>query len=424
MNAANPAPLAQASGAAPGAGVPRAAPMLLSVASWASLLAGFLTAFTISMVGEMPVGEFVLLATAGWVAASICAVRAWPCPLLAEPALKTLLAAQFVAFCSYVASDLIRHSSVRDMARGWSRMVLLAIDIVAVAYLFGRHPRNFVLLAMGLCLGEAAYALWFGAMFGDMWKFGVGVPLTFGAVLLASQAGPVAAVAAAVGLAVVHFSFDYRSEGGVCLLLAGLVMLQALPRRLRIWAAPLAIAAVAGGVLAIYGGVANLGQRATRSDVERTAMIQAAAEAFEQSPLLGHGSWFSNTNVYDNFLYIRRADASAAHVGGFADPNLDPGNMAIHSQILVTLAEGGLFGGAFFIVFGWQLLRTLGETVLGESWDKLSPLRILVLLDALWNLLFSPFSGAHRVSIAMACGVILLHRLKRRAARSAQPLSP
>jgi hypothetical protein len=80
----------------------------------------------------------------------------------------------------------------------------------------------------------------------------------------------------------------------------------------------------------------------------------------------------------------------------------------LHSQILVALAEGGLFGGAFFIVFGLGLAWSLAHTVLVRPWHRLAPMTILILLLAVWNLLFSPFSGAHRVHIATACGLILL----------------
>jgi hypothetical protein len=137
-------------------------------------------------------------------------------------------------------------------------------------------------------------------------------------------------------------------------------------------------------------------------------MITAAKEAFEKSPLIGHGSWFSNSDVYDNFMLIRHEAAKESRVGGFAKANKAPGDEALHSQILVALAEGGLFGGAFFFVFGAGLLWALAYAVLVRPWTRLAPMQVLILLLALWNLLFSPFSGAHRVYIAMACGLILL----------------
>jgi len=106
-------------------------------------------------------------------------------------------------------------------------------------------------------------------------------------------------------------------------------------------------AATVAGVAWIYGET-ETATRATRSDIERTAMVTAALEAFESSPLIGHGSWFSNSDVYENFMVLRHEAALREHVGGFASPNQTPDAMALHSQLLVALAEGGLFGGAFF----------------------------------------------------------------------------
>jgi hypothetical protein len=292
-------------------------------------------------------------------------------------------------------------------------MVFLAIDFVAVAHLFGRDRRNFIVLLAGLCLGDVVNAYLNGPMFGDYWKFGYGISLTYVGLVVGSCFGGWGALLAAVGMGLANFAMDFRSFGGLCLALAALVFLQMLPRTFRLWLAPLALAVAAAGVI-IVAQPGQEGQRATRSDVERQAMITAAAEAFEESPFIGHGSWFSNSHVYDNFLYIRHSLAAAAHVGGFADPNSDRGDMAIHSQILVALAEGGLFGGTFFFVFGGALLWALGDAVFAEPWSRLSAVRLLVYLGAFWNLLFSPFSGAHRVYLALACGLILLQCQERR----------
>lgn len=378
-----------------------------SASTWAALLAGFLTAFTVSLVGEMPLGELVLIAVAGWAALCLAVRRTWPGPLLQRRFLWTLLAAQLLALGAYMASDIYRHSSPHDMARGWGRMVFLSIDVVAVAYLFGCARRNLVFLVLGLNLGDVVNALIAGPMFGDMWKFGVGAPLTFVVFVLAPAAGPLVAALAAGAIGVVHFALDYRSYGALCLLAGAVSLLQITSPRFRLWLAPLAAAVALGAVAFVYGQLQS-GGRATRSDIERTAMVTAALEAFQASPLIGHGSWFSNTDVYDNFMQIRHDAAKRNRVGGFAHPHRRPDTMALHSQILVALAEGGLVGGAFFFVFGAGLIRTLARMLLSQPWHRFAPLHTLLLLSALWSLLFSPFSGAHRVTIAMACGLIAL----------------
>jgi hypothetical protein len=241
-----------------------------------------------------------------------------------------------------------------------------------------------------------------------MWKFGVGYPLTYLIFFIAPFAGAFATVLAAGAIGLVHFTLDFRSLGGLCLLVGMLTFLQIVPRQFRLWLTPLLMGAAFAAVFWIYGQTQGDNTRATRSDVERSAMATAALEAFEQSPLIGHGSWFSNTDVYDNFMVIRHTEAKQAHVGGFDDPNKEPGAVAVHSQILVALAEGGLFGGAFFFVYGAGLVWTLGSLVFVRHWHRLAPFCTLVLVSALWDLFCSPFSGAQRVSIAMVSGLILL----------------
>jgi hypothetical protein len=147
-------------------------------------------------------------------------------------------------------------------------------------------------------------------------------------------------------------------------------------------------------------------------------MVEAAAHAFEDSPLIGSGSWFSNTRVYDEFMMLRYTKAQEAHVGGFADPNHDPGDIALHSQFLVALAEGGLFGAAFFAVYAGGIARTLGKLIFVDPWGRLTPFYILFLLNATWDLFFSPFSGEHRLRIAATCGLILVMLHQERLSKS------
>jgi hypothetical protein len=374
------------------------------------LLAGFLTPFTVSVVGELPIGELVLIGTAAW--ALFCAVvnHALPGRLFHARYLRVLLVCQAVALLGYVIADWHWHSALRDIVRGWSRMIFLVIDIVAVTYLFGRSRHNFLWFLAGLLTGEVARTLIFGSLFGDTWKFGFGVPVTYGVLFLASFAGPWAVILAALGLGALHFTMDFRSVGGLCIGLASLTLLQQLPRGLRPWALPFGLAAALGLVAAIYTHAQAAGDdhRASRSDIDRGAMVQAALEAVYASPFIGHGSWFSRSHVYDDFMQIRDDAAKEAGVGGFSGPNEDPEDTALHSQILVALAEGGLLGGAFFIAFGVGIVRALGREALRERWQRVSPVRVLLLLFAGWNLLLSPFSGAHRVGIALAVGVMLL----------------
>jgi hypothetical protein len=393
----------------PSPGLPAPAPALgirWPVAATAAALTGFLSAFTISVVGEMPLGEVVLIAVAGW--AGLCAVirHGRPGHLFFRPLFWGLLVAQVIALGAYIASDFYRGSTPHDMARGWGRMVFLGIDLIAVAYLFSCSRRNLLIFVLGANVGACVSFLTGGAMFGDMWKFGIGAPVTFFLLMVVPWAGPWLASAAFMALAAAHMILDYRSYAALCAIASLIPLIQLCSPRARLWLAPLAVAMGLMGILVAYQQL-RPGTRATRSDVERTAMITAAAEAFRSSPLIGHGSWFSATNVYENFMVIRHEAAKQQRVGGFAHPNQTRDAMALHSQILVALAEGGLFGGAFFFVYGLGLLWALGYVLIVEEWNPLAPLHCFLLLTVLWNLFFTPFSGAQRIWISVACGLVL-----------------
>jgi hypothetical protein len=162
---------------------------------------------------------------------------------------------------------------------------------------------------------------------------------------------------------------------------------------------------------------------ATRSNVERSAMLQAAWEGFLNSPLVGNGSWFSKSDVWDNFLMLRanKEFASGQQLG--FDPS-DFEGVAIHSQILTALAEGGLLGGTFFLVYTALILSAFWFLLTDATWHWLMPIRLSILISSFWGIFMDPFSGTARFSIAMAVAlslVLLAERkiLVRRRDRSA-----
>jgi hypothetical protein len=373
----------------------------------AALVGGLLTAFTISIGGEMPVGELVLCVVFGWIVLCALVNGSLPAELPRTQLFRVLLACQVVAFAAYVVSDLYRHSTPHDIARGWARMVFLAIDIIGIAYLFGCSKMNLLLFMAGSLLGDSLHAVLFGALFGDMWKFGVGVPLTYLVLFLAALLSRPAFILAAFVMSAVHFVLDYRSFGGLCLLAATATLLTMFPRGRRAWMLAPAVVIVGLGLAGYFLGHHDPGQRSTRSDISRSSMMKAAAQGFESSPLIGQGSWFSRSEVFSNFMAIRAEVAKEEHIGGFPEAHDDPGSVAIHSQILVALAEGGIFGAAFFLAFGAAVVFAIYRLVFVQDSSQFTGLYLLILMSALFNWFLSPFSGAHRVYIAIACGLIL-----------------
>lgn len=386
---------------------PRGLSSLVLGSSVAAVAGGLLTAFTISVGGEMPVGELVLVAVFGWIGFCTLVTGSLPAEIPHTRLFRVLLFCQAVAFLAYVMSDLYRHSSPHDMARGWARMVFLVIDIVAIAYLFGCSKVNLLLFVGGEMLGNVVQAAAVGALYGDWWKFGYGVPVTYLVFFLAALVGRPALVAAAFLMSGVHFVLDYRSFGGLCLVVGTATLITMFPRRVRMWLIIPAAAIVIAGLGAYFVAHRDSARRSTRSDISRQSMLIAAYQGFRSSPLIGQGSWFSNSNVYPNFMAIRARMAKAMKIGGFPEAHDAPGAVAIHSQILVALAEGGVFGAAFFLAFGAAMVVTVFRLTFVMEGNQFTGIYLLIILTSLFNWFLSPFSGAHRVYIAVTCGLIL-----------------
>jgi hypothetical protein len=372
-----------------------------------SLLLGVLNQFTVRLVGLMPVDEILLTAVLAHAVLWVAVFHKLPAPLPAPRIFCVLLICQILALMSYVVADLWRGSFPEDMIRGWSRMFFLMINIAAFSLLFGASGRCFIAVQVGSVFSFIEPLL-HGPLFGDYWKFGFAFPLTLLVLLAAPRfLGRWAAVGACLALGVIHAVMDFRSLGGICLVVALFLAMRLFHPALR------KAALIAGALMTIcwlpWGiqrAFSDAGARATRSNVERSAMLQAAWEAFVKRPLIGNGSWFSNSDVMDQFLLIRTQNARLAGAGGFAEDDAE--GMAIHSQLLVALAEGGLFGATFFFAYGALLLWGMWFCILQAPWDWILPVRLFVLLISFWNLLMSPFSGIHRVEIAMACALLLL----------------
>src|SRR4051812_40902762 len=91
-----------------------------------AFLVGALMPFTINVVGQLPLAELILLGLAGLVILNLGFRQQLPAAFRSR-LLWLFLGCLAVVLCSYVAADVYRESASRDMARGWSRLIFLAI---------------------------------------------------------------------------------------------------------------------------------------------------------------------------------------------------------------------------------------------------------------------------------------------------------
>jgi hypothetical protein len=348
-------------------------------------------------------------------AVTFAMARVFPVSIPSPRSLILLLFCQLLALLSYILSDFWHQSLPFDMIRGWLRMIFLLLDTFVLALLFGAGIRPFVLLLVGLSFSSLLMFLE-EPLFGDYWKFCFGYPLTIVILLSVPRLlGFWATVAASLALGLLHLFMEYRSLGMQCLLLAGLLLSRSLPPLFRkylfIMCAPIAFV---GFPWTLNVLLADTEGSANRSNVERSAMLTAAWEGFLASPLVGNGSWFSKSDVWDNFLLIRsQKEFETGGRLGF-DPH-DFEGKAIHSQLLTALAEGGLLGGTFFLAYTVLIILGFWFLLTEASWHWLMPIRLSILISSFCGVFMSPFSGTSRLEIGMTAALIVVLLDERKA---------
>lgn len=369
-------------------------------------LAGFLSGFTLSFGGQMPIGELVLFAVFPWALTRACFLRAWPSRLQQLGWFKLLLLLSAITATGYVVSDLYRSTEFENLSRGWARVAFLIIDLIAIAYLIDRYWQRLQAFVLALYIGATVNAVINGPLYGEWWQFGVGYTTTI--VLLFALAGrnAVLQIVVAAALGTVSIFLGARSLGGICLVTAGLF---ALPHARGIWR-PIALlgsVALVTVLLFVANALVIAKQDHAGSNVERQSMIATAVDLFIESPLIGQGSWFTAAHGLE-YLEQKRAELDESF-RGYRDE--EARKLSIHSQLLVALAEGGLLGGAFFFGLTALTLKTLRN--LTRSSVPHRAFTILFVLNGAWNLFMSPFSGVARVEIALlvaACLLVILQR--------------
>ncbi len=363
-------------------------------------LAGCLSGFTVPIVGLMPAGELILVVVAPWVLLKTYFRRGWCVRMQQLNWFKLMLVLIGVMAFGYVASDLYRGTATNNLLRGWARVGFFAVDLVTITYLIGSSWRRFFVFVLALYLGGTANAVINGPLNGEWWKFGVGYTITVVGLFAVAGRSSFLQVVVALLLGVLSLVLGARSLGSVCFLTGGLLGLRHARGVLKALVVLISIVAI-GITFFSVKSVVDENQDHSGSNIERRSMIETAAEAFIGSPLIGQGSWFTATKIH---VLEERMAKNDPNFRGYSEDEVK--RIAIHSQLLVSLAEGGILGGLFFLGLAVLLFKTL-RTLVRQPMPHRALLFYMV-LSALWNLCMSPFSGVARIEIILGLSVCLL----------------
>jgi hypothetical protein len=369
-------------------------------------LAGFLSAFTVSLVGQLPIGELILILVFPWVLLRTYRSHGWPARIQQFRWYNILFVTLGLMAVGYVVSDLYRGNASSNFLKGWARVGFLAIDLVTIAYLIDNSWRRLYVFIFALYLGATVNVLFAYESLEEWWKYAMGYALTALVLFVVAGRSFLLQAIVAIALGALSLALGSRNLGGICLLTGGLFWLRHARGILR----PFALLVSVGALVAMFIAANEVfleNQQHESSDIERQSMIETAGEAFLSSPLIGQGSWFATSRLMHR-LEDRIASKDPTFQG-YSDE--EASKIQIHSQLLVSLAEGGILGGIFLIGMGVLLLKTL-RTLLTNPMPHRAFLFFFV-ITSLWNLCMSPLSGMARVQIILAICMCLLVVLQR-----------
>lgn len=330
--------------------------------------------------------------------------------------------AGMVMIVGYMISDLIAGTSQQNYLRAWGRNAVLLSDLLALSVMAGSDKRYIWWYIFGVTIGTLIYLQTHGIVLNNYtWKLeGYGRAILMLVLLLGYFLPNLMTIGLIVCFGLASIYMDSRSQGAIALLLAGLLWVRkANPVKLNISARNMAKFVIAGIVvlLMILVAMAQTGDeysdRRGASNVERFGALKVGLIAITDSPLIGFGSWGQGTKKYAE-MYRKETEKDLRHLGQTYIQYTD--TFMPHSQILQSWMEGGILSAFFFLFFGFKLLASMKYVVFGRYLDYLTPIYIITLFGSAWNLVMSPYSGNHRLGIAMAVAIVCSLTIERRKA--------
>ena len=385
-----------------------------SAAYVAAAVIGFLASYPVSALGVTSAGELILAAIGVAAAIRLLASTKRGSPLLTIGGLAGL------TISGYLISDLWNHVAAFDSQRRIGGLFLFAAAILACTALANSRSAAMIAFLAGHAVGELAINQ---TALDQFDKRSTGLIVCFITVALVamlhrSGAGIARFTMFAYGAAALFCLVnDDRANAGLMAVMCAFDARSILANR-RFRTASLAITAlVACSVVAVFADYyirsdAEYRARRAASNGIRLAGWVTAVQAISESPVVGHGSWASPPELLDRFEQ-RIADWTGRR-------NLRPPEYAhifdVHSALLQSWYEGGALGAVLFLYAAFALVRGLQLGMAAPDRSQTATYYVWAL--ALWHLLFSPFSGTHRMVLAFAVASATLAIAARKSALS------
>jgi hypothetical protein len=378
--------------------------MSLSAATLLALVCGIAMPFSIRLVGEIYVGELLLIPVG---LAMLVLSRGGH--VLGHRVFLMLAIGCVVSLLGYMLSDILNETEQQNYLRGWARVAIVLTDFVALSALSRSNSASLWWFCLGYAVAQILELMFIQHAAISTWKVTYADPVTFLACCLAYKLGLRRTAALLIVTAAIGIMLDSRATPvvvtGVAIVLWARRRRPDEPLNMRrtmkrlLFPAVLAVLAV---TLALNYTADEYSTRRDVSSVGRAIGLRLGVKSIFDSPFIGVGSWNDNkeaTREMQEEMLAKFGNARRGEIGSYG--------FSPHSQILVSWYEGGLLGAAFFLVYGVFLVKTIPAIALKRRLDALSALYLFVCLIGLWHLFMSPFAGDHRIRIAMTAAVVV-----------------
>lgn len=372
---------------------------------FAVFVCGVGSARAVNLIGEFYIGELLVIQLALFMM-----LFGRDRSLLDVSTFGVFVQTAVLMLAGYILSDLYRNTEPGQFLRGWARVILLALDFIALAIIVARDRRNLWWFVLGMAVGAIGQLLVRGVpvMSAAGWKFGYATPIAY---LLACGAYflPIKFMCLAfIGVGLWNIFMDFRIMGAICILIAAVLWVRANNpdglngmQLLKVVLACGIAAAIVG--TALYVTEEDYKRRRETSNVGREAGLRVALQGVVESPIIGYGSWPTDPRLVSLFQ-----EEIADQKDVFGDRMAGVSVFTAHSQALQAWIEGGIFAALFFFYYGMKLIATGFRVALQRRPDGYLPIFLVFLVYDTWHLIMSPFSGPTRLPIAVGIAIVVM----------------
>lgn len=384
-----------------------------------------LGAFPISIVGELKLGEPILILYFLFSLRKIAA-------LFRIPVAQRIFILALLWLFSQVASDIYRGTPFADYSRGWAKIIMLLISYCACFTLVGINFNRAVAFAVGAALQTILNYLVFHPEL-QAYKFVFGNAISIGAFVLAAVIGGerrLWVIAIPIAAGALAFFEDARSLAGITVAAALYYLMLSLglihregthARQIFFW---VVWASTAYSIIILYNSLGSEGMLSSsaldkyNAQTQKTGQFTLASGRGElyysiprilSSPIIGWGSWAKDIN----YVAQRAEELGANPAEAVASTG---GLIPSHSHLLGAWLEAGLMGGLFWIYVLYLLAHAFasGWLSMAGRWSGVCSF-IMVLFT--WDILFSPFGGERRVNNGFYLWMVTLFVITAKSAR-------